>query len=120
MRYVLIISSEEHTHIGLDPEAHRSLMDRYKQVQADLEKAGARQTEIRLRSIEHATTVRVRAGKTLITDGPFVETKDRIGGIFVIDVADLDEAIEWAKRIPQAEVGSVEIRPVWELEEFLD
>jgi hypothetical protein len=60
-----------------------------------------------------ATTVRVRAGKTLTTDGPFAETKEQLGGVFVFECQDLDEAIQWAARIPDAAYGSVELRPIW-------
>ena len=61
----------------------------------------------------NATTVRVRNDKTMITDGPFAETHEQMGGYFLIDCKDLDEAIRWAEKIPTAEYGSVEIRPLW-------
>jgi len=59
-----------------------------------------------------ATTVRVRGGKVSTTDGPFAETKERLGGYYVVDVKDLDEAIKWAAKIPGAADGSIEVRPV--------
>ena len=61
-----------------------------------------------------ATTVRVRSGKTLTTDGPFAETKEQLGGYYLIDVKNLDEAIQWAAKIPSAKLGCVEVRPVWD------
>ena len=61
-----------------------------------------------------ATTVRVRDGKTLITDGPFAETREQLGGILVFDCQDLDEAILWASKVPDAHNGCIELRPVWE------
>jgi len=61
-----------------------------------------------------ATTVRVRDGRTVVTDGPFMETKEFLGGFYLLDCKDLDEAIELAKRIPAVEHGSIEIRPIWE------
>ena len=61
----------------------------------------------------NATTVRVRNGRTLTTDGPFAETHEQMGGYFLLDCKDLDEAIRWAARIPTAEYGSIEIRPLW-------
>ena len=67
-----------------------------------------------LSPIANATTVRVREGKTLITDGPFAETHEQLGGVFLLDCKDLDEAIAWAAKMPGAKYGSVEIRPVWE------
>jgi hypothetical protein len=60
-----------------------------------------------------ATTVRVRNEKTLITDGPFAETHEQLGGYFLVDCKDLDEAIRWAEKIPTAKYGSIEIRPLW-------
>ncbi len=60
-----------------------------------------------------ATTIRVRNDKTLITDGPFAETHEQLGGYFLVDCANLDEAIRWAEKIPTAKYGSIEIRPLW-------
>ena len=60
-----------------------------------------------------ATTVRVRDGKTLITDGPFAETHEQLGGFFLLECKDLDEALRWAEKIPHAKYGSVEVRPLW-------
>ena len=69
----------------------------------------------RLRFTTDATTVRVRDGEVLTTDGPFAETKEQLGGYYVVDCKDLDEAIEVAARIPGARVGSIEVRPIWEM-----
>jgi hypothetical protein len=63
-----------------------------------------------------ATTVKVKDGRTLTTDGPFAETKEQLGGFYLIDVENLDEAIAWAAKIPHAAIGSIEIRPVMELD----
>jgi hypothetical protein len=60
-----------------------------------------------------ATTVRIRDGKSVVTDGPFAETHEQLGGYFVLDCKDLDEAIKWAEKIPTAQYGSIEIRPLW-------
>jgi hypothetical protein len=65
-----------------------------------------------LHPTQTATTVRVREGDREVTDGPFAETKEQLGGFYVLDVKDLDEAIEWAAKIPGSQFGSVEIRPV--------
>ncbi len=81
---------------------------------ADLERRGARLYGARLRPTVDATTVRVRKGETLVSDGPFAETKDFIGGVVIVECADLDEAIAIAAGHPCAATGSVEIRPVWE------
>ena len=64
------------------------------------------------RALETATTVRVRDGETLVTDGPFAETKEMLGGYYLIDVPDLDGALAWAAKIPNVGYGSVEVRPV--------
>ena len=69
----------------------------------------------RLRLTSDATTVRVRNGETLTTDGPFAETKEQLAGYFLVDCKDLDEAIEVAARIPGAKDGSIEVRPIWEM-----
>jgi hypothetical protein len=70
----------------------------------------------RLRPIASATTVRQQNGQRLISDGPFAETKEQLGGFYLIDANDLDEAVDWASKMPHlADGGSVEIRPVWEL-----
>jgi hypothetical protein len=69
-----------------------------------------------LHPIESATTVRVRHGRTVVTDGPFAETKEQLAGFYLIDAADLNEAIQVASRIPPAREGSIEVRPVRELE----
>lgn len=69
-----------------------------------------------LQSVHTATTVRVRGGKTSITDGPFAETKEQLAGFYLVDARDLNEALRIAEKIPAARVGSVEVRPVRELE----
>ncbi len=66
-----------------------------------------------LKPAHTATTVRMRNGKTLTSDGPFAETKEQLGGIFLIEARDLNEAIQFASRIPSARLGSIEVRPVW-------
>ena len=69
----------------------------------------------RLRPTTDATTVRVRDGELLTSDGPFAETKEQVGGYYLVDCKDLDEAIEVAGKIPGARVGSIEVRPLWEM-----
>jgi len=67
--------------------------------------------------VETATTVRVRHGRTVVTDGPFAETKEQLGGYYIVDVGSIDEALEWAAKIPGAKHGSVEVRPVMVFDE---
>jgi hypothetical protein len=70
-----------------------------------------------LQPVRTATTLRVRNGKVTLTDGPFAETKEQLGGFFFIEASDLDEALKIAARIPGGRIGSVEVRPIWELEQ---
>ncbi|MGH8993980.1 MAG: YciI family protein [Acidimicrobiia bacterium] len=69
----------------------------------------------RLRPTTDATTVQVRDGETITSDGPFAETKEQMGGYFMVDCKDLDEAIEVASKIPSAKRGTIEVRPIWEM-----
>jgi hypothetical protein len=78
-----------------------------------MEARGVRLTGNRLRMAADATTVRVRDGETLVTDGPYAETKEQMGGFDIIDCADLDEAIEVASKHPIARYGMIELRPFW-------
>ena len=111
MKYVLLICDDEQVsptmeEIAADP-AHQAYS-------AELDRRGAKRGGARLRPVADATTVRVRNGETLVSDGPFAETKDFIGGIDIIECADLDEALELAARHPYASWGCIEVRPVWE------
>ena len=78
----------------------------------EAEAAGVLLSNNGLAPVADATTVRVRNGKTLITDGPFAETHEQLGGYYLLDCKDLDEAIRWAAKIPTAKYGSIEIRPL--------
>ena len=80
----------------------------------ELGASGALKAGKALQPVETATSVRLRDGEQLVTDGPFAETKETLGGYYLLDVPDLDTATEWAKKLPIAEYGSVEIRPVQE------
>ncbi len=86
----------------------------YATFNAEIGKTGVMTYGVGLSPTDTATTVRVREGKTLTTDGPFAETKEQLGGVWLFDCKDLDEAIAWATKIPQAKYGSVEIRPLWQ------
>ena len=72
-------------------------------------------TADRLQPASAATTVRIRNGETLVTDGPFAETKEQLGGYYVLECENIDEALEYAAKIPAAEDGSIEVRPVWQM-----
>jgi hypothetical protein len=114
MRYVLLINLDKTAPPpqGAEMEA---LLRGHERFEADLQAAGTDtliHTE-RLRSDEAASRVRLDGGQRLVTDGPFAETKELLGGFYVIECATKSEAIEWAKRIPLREDRSVEIRPIW-------
>ncbi len=114
MRYLLLINDEEAKFGTMSQSEIGKLMQDYNTFTEELIKSGAFKDAARLRPTATATTVRVRDGKTLTTDGPFVETKEQLGGYYLVDVKNLDEAIKWAAKIPSARNGSIEVRPVWE------
>jgi hypothetical protein len=89
-------------------------MKAYGAFTEDVRKRGLMQAGEALEPTTTATTVRVRDGETVTTDGPFAETKEALGGFYLVDARDLDEAIELAARIPAAKHGSIEVRPIWE------
>jgi len=117
MRYLLLINDQESIFTKMSPQEMQKLMADYGKFTEELKASGAHRDAARLRPVATATTVRVREGKTLTTDGPFAETKEQLGGFYLIDVKDLDEAIRWASKIPSARLGCVEVRPVWEANE---
>jgi hypothetical protein len=117
MQYMLLINSEEANYASFTEEQMGQLMADYGAFSAELEASGSYLASHRLRPTDTATTVRVREREVLTTDGPFAETKEQFGGYYLIDVANLDEAIQWAAKIPTAKYGSVEVRPVWLMEE---
>jgi hypothetical protein len=96
-----------------DPSA-RAGMEAWMAYGRSLAEAGAHLGDNALEGLEAATTVRVRDGETLITDGPFAETKEMLGGYYVVDVPDRDTALAWAAKVPNAPYGSIEVRPVLE------
>jgi len=114
MQYLLQINSDESLYPKMSEQEMGQLMAAYEQLGKESVEAGVYVSSNRLHPSETATTVRVRNGEVLTTDGPFAETKEQIGGYFLIDVKDLDEAIRWAAKVPTAKYGSVEVRPVWE------
>ncbi len=115
MRYLLLIyQTEPAPDVELPAEAIQAQTAAYAAFTRDVRERGVMLAGEALQSIATATTVRVREGRTLVTDGPFAETKEQLGGFYLFECADLDEAVELAARIPGAERGSIEIRPVWE------
>jgi len=114
MRYMLLIYSDEGYYGKLSEQQMGQLMGEYGQFPGEIAGSGVFKGADRLRPTVTATTVRVRKGELMITDGPFAETKEQFGGYYIVDVKDLDEAIAWAAKIPTSKYGSVEVRPIWE------
>ena len=115
MRYALLITADEVAYEALSPEESQANLAAYGAWVEEMGKRGVLGGGERLRPTTEATTVRVREGETLTTDGPFAETKEQIGGFFLVDCKDLDEAIEVAAKLPGARHGSIEVRPIWEM-----
>ena len=115
MRYALLICDDEQSMLARSPEEAQAGMARYAAFGEEMGKRGVLTGGERLRPTTDATSVRVRGGEVLASDGPFAETKEQIGGFYLVDCKDLDEAIEVASKIPAAENGVIEVRPIWEM-----
>ena len=115
MRYLLLIYQDEVAHSQWSEEELAAEYKDYFTFQVETEKLGV-SAGAALMPTNTATTVRVRNGKILTTDGPFAETKEQLGGFYLLNCKDLDEAIEVAAKIPAVTDGSIEIRPVMEFE----
>jgi hypothetical protein len=113
MRYVLLIYGEEPTGAP-DPAEVEQVMNEYWAYTEAVK--GVTQASEALEGSTTATTVRVKDGERVVTDGPFAETREVLGGFYLIDVPDLDAALDWAARCPGAKYGSVEVRPVMEFD----
>jgi hypothetical protein len=114
MRYVLMTALDESAGHRDRELAEEGMSPEYAAFIKDVVDQGVLLGGERLRLTSDATTVRVRNGETLTTDGPFAESKEQLAGYFVVECKDLDEAIAVAARIPGAKDGSVEVRPIWE------
>src|SRR2546421_1623129 len=111
-RYVALIYGEEKRAADMSPEEGQKVMQAYGEYTEAVRDAGVFQAGDGLQPTTTATTVRVRDGEVSTTDGPFAETKEQLGGFYILTCKDLDEAIEWAAKIPGAQQGSIEVRPV--------
>jgi hypothetical protein len=112
MKYMLLIYMTED---AMTPAERESCYQESAQLCRDLDASGKYISANPLQPITTATSLRIRQGKRLVTDGPFAETREQLGGYFLIDASDLDEAIGIASKIPGARKGTVEIRPVMEI-----
>src|SRR5713226_10039600 len=109
MRYMLLVYLDEQ---ALNETEREECYKESTQLTHDLNATGKYLAAAPLHPVSTATSVRVRDGKRLVTDGPFAETREQLGGYFIVEATDLDEAIGIAERIPVATVGTIEIRPV--------
>jgi hypothetical protein len=115
MKYLLLIYGNEAGMLAASKETVGQMMAAYGAYTEAVKKAGIYVGSNRLRPTESGTTVRVANGKTEVLDGPYAETKEQLGGYYMIDVPDLDAALSWATRCPGASHGAIEVRPVWEM-----
>jgi hypothetical protein len=113
MQYALLIYTPERENQPTPQELGEE-MEAYNAFTEHVRSRGAMKGGEALESVETATTVRVVEGKTITTDGPFAETKETLGGFYLVEAADLDEAISFAAMIPGAKRGCIEVRPVWD------
>ena len=116
MRYLLTIYTDESRYATMTPEDSAKLMADYGAFGQEAQEAGVLLGGEGLQPTATATTVRVRDGEALFTDGPFAETREQLGGYYLLECADLDEAARWAAKIPDARSGSVEVRPIMDYE----
>ena len=114
MKYLLLIYTSEAEDARMTPEEHETNMGAYFAFTQAVRESGHMVAGEALQPTTTATTVRIRDGQTMTTDGPFAETKEQLGGFYMVDCADLDEAIGIAARIPGAAHGSIEVRPLME------
>jgi hypothetical protein len=113
MQYMLLIYSNESAFQGRTEAQAQEAMAAYGAYSEALRKASVLVSADRLKPVSTATTVRVAGGKTEVLNGPYAETKEQLGGYYLIDVPDLDAALSWAARCPGASHGIMEVRPVW-------
>ena len=112
MQYMLLIYDDEKLWAGLSEAERGSVMQEYFTFTQGLRDSGAYVDGAPLQPTSTATTVRLREGDQLVTDGPFAETKEQLGGFYLIEADSLDDAVEWAAKIPSARLGKIEVRPV--------
>jgi len=115
MKFLFMIYHEEKVLDGMPPEDMQTLVDSALEYDDEIRRSGHYIVSNALQRARTARTIRVRGGKTTVTDGPFAETKEQLGGFFLIEAKDMDEACAVAARFPPARIGVIEVRPVQEL-----
>ena len=115
MQYALLFYNPPHTEIP-ESDRERVLGDMVQEMGSwigDLQRAGVFRTTLRLAPVDAATSLRQQGRDVLVTDGPFAETKEILGGLVLLECADREEALRWARRCPLVRIGTVELRPEW-------
>lgn len=112
MQYLLLIYDQESQWGKMSEAEQGKMMQEYRELTKSIQQSGHYLASSQLHPVSKATTVRVRDGKKLVIDGPFAETKEQLGGFYLIEAKDLDDAVAIAARIPSAHLGSIEIRPL--------
>ena len=115
MKYLLLICGEEKGWASMPDMDRQQLMAEFRNFTQQIQSSGQYVGGSQLQPTSSATSVRVRDGKRLVTDGPFAETREQLGGYYLVDVKNLDEAIGLAARIPSARTGTIEVRPLIEM-----
>jgi len=115
MKYLVMIYANEADEAKMTPADIGPILQAYGAYTEALTKSGVLLGKNRLRPSSEATSVRVKGGKTEVLNGPYAETREQLGGYYLIDVPDLDAALSWAARCPSSSVGTIEVRPIWEM-----
>ena len=115
MEYMLLIFRDEAQARKMTSAQGAEMTAAFGAYTEALQKAGVWRTGARLRTVDTATTVRVKDGKTEVLNGPYAETREQLGGYYLIDAPDLDQALAWAARCPATSFGTIEVRPIWPL-----
>ena len=113
MKYLLLLHIDESGYAAMTPEERTARTAKYFAYNDELEAAGALVDSARLSPSPQARTITTKGGKNVVTDGPFAETKEVIGGFYLIEARDMDEALQWAAKCPSAGHGHVEVRPLF-------
>jgi hypothetical protein len=118
MEYMLLIHADNSGADTMPESARAQMLAAYRAYTEALQQSGVVRSSNRLRPASSGTAVRVRDGKTEVQNGPFIETKEELGGYYLIDVPNIDSALSWAARCPGANFGTIEVRPIWPMGEY--
>jgi len=119
MQYLLMIYGSEAGMQAASKDQVTQMSAAYAAYTEAMKQAGVIRGGERLRPTSEATTVRLKGGKTDVIDGPYADTKEQLGGYYLIDVPDLDAALSWAARCPGAATGTLEVRPIWSMQDYM-